>query len=479
MRVVFGRPVFVLTCGLLIASIVLGGGTHSGFLSDVLLQLAALPLLWVALAKLLDGAWTPELKWPLVFTVAVVSLPLMQLIPLPVSVWTLMPGHDVIADTYVLLGERLPARPLTLSPTATWLSALAVLPPMAIFLGTVTLDYAQRRTVSMILIAMAVISAFLGLLQLAGGTNSVLRFYAVTNRTEAVGFFANRNHLAALLYSAMLFSIFWLIDGTIKFGRQPRRSRIDSLDFLFLVGAGVAFSTLLAGQLMARSRAGLVLSIAALVGGLALAVVDRRTRSFGASSFKFIVGATAATVIFSLQFALYRIADRFSTDSVADVRIAIIRNTISAARTYMPFGSGLGTFVPVYQMFEKPSDIGVAYINHAHNDVLELWLEAGTPGLLLLAFYIVWLGRRMVAVWSVTGPRQMHSHDLSFIRAASIVLVLLLAHSLVDYPLRTYAMSGIAAFCTALLIPPAFNLDDGGELGESRKRCGKRQGGAP
>jgi O-antigen ligase len=481
--IIFRPTIFVLTSSVLIASILLGGGTHSGFLSDVLLQLAALPLLCVAIIKLIDEGHDPELRWPLVFIAAVVLLPLVQLVPLPASVWTLLPGHKVVSDTYVLLGEQLPARPLTLSPTATWLSALAMLPPLAIFLGTVSLDYAKRRTITLILIAMGVLSMFLGLLQLAGGAGSALRFYAITNRTEAVGFFANRNHLAALLYSSMLFSMLWSIEGTIRLGRQTRRNKIDSLDFLLLTCAGVAFAALLAGQLMARSRAGLMLSIAALLGGIALAASDRRRTSFASGPARFIIGATVVTIIFSLQFALYRIVDRFSADSVTGDRIAIVRNTIAAARTYMPFGSGLGTFVPVYQMFERPSDIGVAYINHAHNDVLELWLEAGLPSLVLIAFYVVWVVRRMTALWGGDHPYQIRSFDLGVVRAGSIVLVLLLAHSLVDYPLRTYAMAGIAAFCTALLIPPAPDQNGGDavagmeaqETQETRKRLGSQK----
>lgn len=448
-------------------------------------------MLCVAIIKLSDEGYVPGLRWPLVFITIVVSLPLMQLVPLPASVWTLLPGHKVVSHTYVLLGERLPARPLTLSPTATWLSALAMLPPLAIFLGAVALDYAQRRTITFILIAMGVLSMLLGLLQLAGGTGSALRFYAITNRTEAVGFFANRNHLAALLYSSMLFAILRSIEGMIGLGRQTRRHKIDSLDFLLLTCAGIAFAALLAGQLMARSRAGLMLSIAALLGGIALAVSDRRRTAFASGSAKFIIGATAVTVIFSLQFALYRIVDRFSADSVTGDRIAIVRNTIAAARAYMPFGSGLGTFVPVYQMFEKPSDIGVTYINHAHNDVLELWLEAGLPGLLLLAVYIVWLVGRVAAVWRGDHP-QIRSFDLGIIRTGSIVLVLLLAHSLVDYPLRTYAMAEIAAFCTALLIPPAPEQNGGDAvaameaqemektrkgLGSQKKRLSRTAGG--
>ncbi len=40
-------------------------------------------------------------------------------------------------------------------------------------------------------------------------------------------------------------------------------------------------------------------------------------------------------------------------------------------------------------------------------------------------------------------------------RAASLVILLLLAHSLVDYPLRTAALSAIFAFFCAVLGAPA------------------------
>ena len=46
----------------------------------------------------------------------------------------------------------------------------------------------------------------------------------------------------------------------------------------------------------------------------------------------------------------------------------------------MPVGAGLGTFVPVYAMFEKPEQVSLFYVNRAHNDVLELWLETGVAG---------------------------------------------------------------------------------------------------
>ena len=464
---------FYLTAGVLGLSIVFGGGTHSGFLGDVVLQLMSLPLLWMVIIKLLESRELSRLRWLLLFVVAIALLPLVQLIPLPPAIWTLLPGRAVIAETYELLGDLKPAFSLTLSPTATWLCMLGVVPPVAIFLGVLTFGHEERRLLSLVLVAMGVVSVFFGLLQLAGGANSALRFYAVTNSTEAVGFFANRNHFAAFLYTAMLFSFCWLVDAAISFAQQPRRAAADSRSALYSAGGFVAFVTLLAGQLMARSRAGLILSVVALLAGFALGMGDRRAR-IDRRWPKFLFGAIAVTVIFSLQFALYRILDRFGPDTVSDARVAIVRNTISAARAYMPFGSGLGTFVPVYQLFEKPADIGVAYVNHAHNDLLELWLEAGIPGLLLLILYIVWLVRRTIEVWKKGEMDQNRRVDCGLMRSASIVLVLLLIHSLVDYPLRTTAMMAVAAFATGLLVPP-LEQTERREFAEAQKLRMKRR----
>jgi O-antigen ligase len=330
---------------------------------------------------------------------------------------------------------------------------LGLVPTVAIFLGTLTLGHEERRLLSLVLIAMGVVSVFVGLMQLAGGADSVLRFYAVTNTTEAVGFFANRNHFAALLYTALLFAFCWMADASIAISQQSRWTTADSRSVIYFAGSIVSFIALLAGQLMARSRAGLILSIVALLAGFASGMGDRQMHINKRRS-KFLFGAVAVTVIFFLQFALLRILDRFGPDTVSDARVTIVRNTISAARAYMPFGSGLGTFVPVYQLFEKPADISVTYVNHAHNDFLELWLEAGIPGLLLLMIFIGWLVGQTIVVWRKKCETNGERIDCNLMKSAAVVLVLLLLHSLVDYPLRTAAMMAVVAFASGLLVPP-------------------------
>lgn len=447
------KSIAYMTGGVLAASVVLGG-SRSQLLGDIILEVISVFLLCAALSELITSHAIRHLKWPLIFAALVALLPLAQLIPLPSALWTRLPGREVISETYRLLNVSQPPLPLTMSPSATWLNALLLIPPMAIFLGCLTLNFAQRRAISIVVIVMGVISVFLGFLQLAQGPNSALRFYEITNRDDAVAFFANRNHFAALLYATMLFAAVWLADATIKVGLEPRRRATQSSSVLLFVACLMAFVLLVVAQMMARSRAGLGLSIVALFASLALGLTDRRAVSSRAKSAKIAFGATALVIIFSLQFALYRILERFASDPLADARIPFARNTITAAKAYMPFGSGLGTFVPVYQMFEKPTDVFGAYANHAHNDLLEVWLETGIVGLLLIGLFLLWYARRAFLLWRGQISAQAGDVDLGLARAASLVIALLLLHSLVDYPLRTGAMIAVFAFSCALLIAP-------------------------
>jgi O-antigen ligase len=213
---------------------------------------------------------------------------------------------------------------------------------------------------------------------------------------------------------------------------------------------------------MARSRAGLILTIVALAGAFALTVPGQRGTTDGVTDGitprRLLFSATALAVVFAIQFALYRILERFDVDPMDDARIPFARNTLEAAKAYMPFGSGMGSFVPVYAMFEKPQDIlPNIYANHAHNDVLELWLETGLAGIVLFGAFAFWFALRTMQVWRRVGEKN-YELDNSLARAATIVIVLLLAHSFVDYPLRTDAMMTVFAFSCALLVEPLVGL---------------------
>jgi O-antigen ligase len=454
--------VFYASTFTMVAALLLGGGTRGGFLSDAILELLAVPALLVVLSSLFDllrgRTHIPRsTSWALMLCFAIVLLPLLQLVPLPPSLWTMLPGRDVIVGIFALVGEEHTWMPISVSPNATWLSFLSLLPPLAVFLGAIQLNYRERRGLSLVVISVGVLSAFLGLLQIAQGPTSHLRFFAFTNDREAVGFFANRNDFAALIYAVLLFTAAWVIHMSVK--AAPWRDVGRAGNVLVLTAAFLVLILLIATEAMARSRAGLILTIVALAGIFAMAATERRSTSgFGAS--KLLLGATMLAIVLTLQFALYRIMDRFAFDSVHDGRLVFARNTIIAATTFMPFGSGTGTFVPVYAMFEEPADtMAHLYLNHAHDDFLEVWLETGFFGMAVVGVFLIWLGFKCVGVWRRSLARTSEL-DRLLMRAAALVIWLLIAHSVLEYPLRTGAIMAIFAFSCALLVEPLAGVED-------------------
>src|SRR5579864_7354820 len=122
--------VFWLTALTLLAALLLGGGTRGGFLSDALLQLLAIPLLLLSVARLSDLFWRDrdtlwQLRWELGFCLAAVLVPLVQLVPLPPVLWALLPHRAPLIASFDGLGRGLPWLPISVSPNATWLSVAA------------------------------------------------------------------------------------------------------------------------------------------------------------------------------------------------------------------------------------------------------------------------------------------------------------------------------------------------------------------
>lgn len=466
---------FYISAFTLLSCIVLGGGTKGGHLSDAVLELLSIPLLIAALWRILERPKHPELRLALAFCVAVLSVPLIQLVPLPPGLWRHLPGRDSIVAAYELLGRPLSWAPMSMTAQRSFLSLLALLPSLAAFLSLLTLDWPERRGLSLVVIIAAVAGAFLGLAQLAQGDDSPLRFYEITNRSDAVGFFANRNHFAASLYSSIPLISVWLAKefATVR-RRDPRADRqVDAGAFLRLFFMSAALLALVAAEAMARSRAGVMLTMLALFGSFAIARSSpRKLGNF--THIRTTIGAVAFIMLFIGGSALQRLLDRFDVDPLDDSRVAFARNTASAAWSLTPIGAGVGSFVPVYAMFEKPKDLlQDTYANHAHNDLLELWLETGVIGPLLLGAFAFWLYRKAASTWRPSNA-DVADFDRSLVRAGILMIALLFAHSLVDYPLRTTALMATMAFACGLLIEPARPISAAEDLDAPRRNRSPR-----
>jgi hypothetical protein len=146
-----------------------------------------------------------------------------------------------------------------------------------------------------------------------------------------------------------------------------------------------------------------------------------------------------------------KLSERVQTQGIVDTdRVEFARLTLATIPRYLPVGSGPATFRPVYAMIEPLDDLRPFYINHAHDDYLEVLLEYGVPGALLLLAGLAWLG------WAALGAWFGDDTDDRAIRcAATIGIGAILAHSTFDYPVRTTTIAVVFAMLAALTMASA------------------------
>jgi len=419
---------------LLALSFVFGGASREHALRMAVIELAALPLLVIAAERLIrSGVWRRH-RFALGLLAGLAAIPLIQLIPLPPAIWTGLGGRDPLVLALDLAGVQPGWIPLSITPDLTWQSFLALLPPVAAFLAVLTAPQPlTARLITLYLLA-AVAGVLIGAAQLAIGDQRLYP-WAATNTGLVSGFFANRNHLATLLLACLPFAA--VIGATALRHGDDRRIPLW-LGALFIGLAVIGLAAI-------RSRAGVILFFPTVILSL-LAAWIAAGRGRPRPALLGLAGAGAAAVCAVAVFALPPVLARFEAQSGPETRFEAWPTIADAAQTWLPLGSGIGSFDAVYRSVEPLDQLDPFYLNQAHNEYLETWLEAGWPGIALIIAFLVWYGRRLWAAWKAPISRE---HD--FQRAASIALLVMLVHSTVDYPLRTVFMAMMFAVCAAIL----------------------------
>jgi O-antigen ligase len=429
---VVGAVVLLLVGGLI------GGG--QGGLGDLLAQLLGSGLL----AMVAWGVWRGSLrwdgpKWILALPALALGLPILQLLPLPESLWALGGARAELLAQLRSAGI-VPWHRMSLDPMATEYALYSLVPATALFLATLFMPPRGRNLLILALVALAVANVFMGMAQLAGGNDSPLRLYRPTNADQAVGLFANRNHMAGFLAMSLPF----VLVGT---GRAVvERVGGRSVSVLLVVGGSLVVVLLVVGVALTGSRAGVVLGAIAVLGSLPLALAGQGRQKGGK---RVLVVALAVALMLAMQFSLLGALKRMGAPTLEDGRLRYAINTIHAARDYLPFGSGLGTFREAYPPFETAP--GRYIVNHAHNDYVELFLEGGLPALVLLAAALLAWFRQGWGLWRDRNRDPGYgASDLLLVRTAWLAASLALLHCLVDFPLRTTASMGAFATLAAI-----------------------------
>jgi O-antigen ligase len=420
---------------LLALSVVLGGASREHTLRLTIVELAALPVLVIGANRLIRSGLWREHRFALGLLAALAAIPLVQLIPLPPAVWTGLPGRDQMVLALDLAGLQPGWAPLSLTPDLTWWSALALIPPAAVFLMALSASHTLNSRLTGVYMIAAVLGVLLGAAQLASGGEQLYP-WETTSAGSVTGFFANRNHLATLLLACLPFAA--------ALGAATLRHRSDDRRLALWFGA-LFMGLVVIGLAAIRSRAGVILFGPTAIASLLAAWVAAGRGRPGPALIG-LAGGVAAAVGAVALFALPPILARFDVQSAPEGRFEGWPIVAAAADTHLPLGSGIGSFDAVFRSVEPLEQLDPTFFNHAHNEYLETWLETGWPGAILILAFLVWYGRRLWSAWRA-GP----SRERDLQRAASIAMLVMLVHSAVDYPLRTATLACLFALCAAIL----------------------------
>jgi O-antigen ligase len=412
-----------------LAALLLAGAVIFGGQSVFLTFVQAIPQA-IGVVALAYGAWhwraviaAPGARAMLAIAAAIVALVVVQLVPLPYSWWSGLPGRDVAVATLAAGPGGTPWHALSQDPQATLQSAFMLLPAAGMLMVGLMLDRTALRGLLLLVLALAGISLMLGWLQLIAGIDSSLYLYGDQRELVSVGLFSNRNHQADMLCLGALTA------GIALYFLAPAQDGIRRYRFAMASGAVVLFG---AGVAATGSRTGAGLFLAVAVIAVALSLAERRGARRARRRALLVAFAALLTIAVGWLLVGQPLA-RFGASD--DLRFAIWPNAWYLARSLWPVGSGFGTFALSYQQVESLGSVTPLLINAAHDDYLQLLIEGGVAALAIVIAFFVWL-----AVQARRIARAPAGRAGWFALAG---LALLLIHSAVDYPLRTEALSTV------------------------------------
>ena len=432
--------------GFMAVAVALGGSSVAGMTANAVLQVAAVIAIAATVAQPDPTPRSSGERHLLILATLFGALFVAQLIPLPPALWSALPGRQHVGEGLTALGLPLPWMPLSLAPDKTVQSGLSLPAPVAMIVMIGAFRRPVARAAVLALLILMVLSVLLGVAQVAG--NAQLYFYTFTNGSSAVGFFANSNHFATLMCLTLPLAAGLVARWRSGSDGAQGASRL----FAAAVLLGIVLLGLL-GVTMTKSVAGVGLALLALVGS-AVIVLPGLPRGL---RLGFLAGVVVVLIVVAAAALNSGIDDLTTTDiGGGDLsRTEMWRVTAHAIGAFGPAGAGFGSFPQLFHLFEDPEQVNAVFANHAHNDVLEFVLEGGIPGVLLLLAFLIWFVVRVASVWLVERRDPLA-------QGASIAALIILLHSLVDYPLRTGAIATLFGLCLALLArDPAGRSTDG------------------
>lgn len=410
---------FLLLLLLLAALWIAGGASRASTYGQVVVRSAA----WAAIIAGVLFARRPTfhdarpVAWLLGASILLLAL---QLVPLPPSLWQQLPGRTIFSDAATLSGQNQPWRPWTIVPGATMNALFSLAVPLAVLLLITSVRSTERVLLPGIMLALISASTLVGLVQFAGigFTNPLVN----DTPGQVSATFANRNHFALFVAFGCALAPVWPFVG----GGRPNWRGAVALGLLPLFTLTI---------LASGSRAGMVVGVIGLAAGLVIAWQPLRKElgRYPRWVLPVVILSVMATIALLVTVSIgadraVSVSRMLTVEPSQDMRERGLPTVLKMIQTYFPVGTGFGTFDPMFRLHEPFNLLKLTYFNHVHNDYLEILLDGGLPGSVLLGVAIAWWFWASVRAWRKTDVLP---------KLGSTLLLLVLIASLFDYPART------------------------------------------
>lgn len=367
------------------------------------------------------------------FIAASILLVSIYILPIPNYIWELLPNNAYrYEDVRIFLGnDNVPFTDsvvLSIIPVDTIFSLYFLIPVLAVFLVANTLPKKNINIIIYVFLTIVLFQAVIGVIQYAVGSEAL--YMGKKHGNNANGTYSNRDHYVAIFE----FSVPILLGMLLV--KKNKNSKIDD----FTVSARIILLFILVFSLVAGILSGSRTGIALLLLGMVLAGVLSLYKNKSFSGFGYVLFPIFASFIALFQIGIIPVLNRFAKDPLEDGRWVIFENTKKIINDHPVFGTGPGTFSDVYRAYqpvEQPK-----FINHVHNDYLQLISEMGYFGILIITFFFF-----MFLYQSFLLFRNRRLYQVSMIQVASgVSVLLLLLHSSMDFNLHILANAIFFAF---------------------------------
>jgi O-antigen ligase len=417
-----------LIFGIVLAVLAFGGAEPISFSIVQLILLVTAALLIVRGVEPADSFSWRALTVPALLIGAV----LLQLCPLPAS-WVSRFSNNEISVADVRWSSW------SIEPHATRNQFLILVTCLIAFYFAQLVSQSRKPKGRLVLFLLGVgtFEAFYGLVQYLSGWQKIFAYAKKYDLEDATGTYINRNHYAGLLEMILPFGValilyeFGKLRGSDSQSAASVRTIVQRRSFQKFVLCLCISVVLFAALIFSRSRMGILAASASILMMFGFAAISRRQ---GKASLVFFAVFAALSLGLAIWIGPGPIVSRFEDvgqeySSLDQSRLSIWRDAVKLIERHPALGTGLGTF-PVAFTSVQTAFLG-QFVNHAHNDYVELASDVGVPAaLMLFATFVFILVRATRTFLHAAGN---YDRAIALGCVGSIVAILL--HSLTDFNL--------------------------------------------